>query len=177
MTKHASKEKSPNGNGQPTPGKKQSLDEHTETTWGSTIKEWVKSILIAIVLALFIRWPVIEPFKIPSGSMEPTFYDGDRIFVNKFVYGIRFPFNGFRIPYTTKTTWYADDRIFRGADPQRWDVVVFKSVEHDVQHDILVKRIVGLPVSELLSEGVLCTRMASPSNFLKKCPTSATPTA
>ena len=109
------------------------------------IFEWVKSIGIAIFLAMLIRWPIAEPFKIPSGSMEPTFFNGDRIFVNKHAYGIRFPFNGFRIPFTRTTTWYSDSWLWNGATPERWDIVVFKSVEHKVEHDTLVKRVVALP--------------------------------
>ena len=109
-----------------------------------TILEWVKSIAIAILLAMLIRWPIAEPFKIPSGSMEPTFFGGDRIFVNKHAYGVRFPFNGFRIPFTRKTIWYSENWLWKGPPPQRWDIVVFKSAEHAVEHDTLVKRIVGL---------------------------------
>ena len=107
--------------------------------------EWSRSIVIAVGLAMLFRWPVAEPFKIPSGSMEPTFIDGDRIFVDKHIYGVRYPFNGFRIPFTRNTIWYSDGRLWRGTDPQRWDIVVFKSVEPKVEHDTLVKRIVGLP--------------------------------
>ena len=107
--------------------------------------EWTRSIVIAVGLAMLIRWPVAEPFQIPSGSMEPTFQNGDRIFVDKHVYGVRYPFNGFRIPFTRNTIWYSDGRLWRGAEPQRWDIVVFKSVESKVEHDTLVKRIVGLP--------------------------------
>lgn len=107
--------------------------------------EWVRSIGIAVFLALLIRWPLAEPFKIPSGSMKPTFYAGDRIFVNKYVYGVRFPFNGFRFPFTRTTLWYSENRIWSGAAPERWDIVVFKSVEAHAEHDTLVKRIVALP--------------------------------
>lgn len=113
------------------------------STW-RTVFEWTKSICIAIALALLIRWPIAEPFKIPSGSMEPTFFDGDRIFVNKHAYGLRFPMNGFRIPWTRTTTWYTDKWLWKGASPERWDIVVFKSAEHRVEHDTLVKRVVGL---------------------------------
>lgn len=92
-------------------------------------------LLLGLVLAF--RWAVAEPYKIPSGSMEPTLYGderlfrGDRVFVNKWIYGLRIPF--------TKT------RIFRLYEPQRWDIVVFKSPEKDPEHDTLIKRVVGLP--------------------------------
>lgn len=113
--------------------------------------EWFKSLVIAIGLALMIRWIVAEPFRIPSGSMEPTLhgdpamFHGDRVFVNKFVYGIRFPLNGIRIPFLNKRLQYADKRIWRNQEPKRWDIIVFKAVEPDAEHTTLVKRIVGLP--------------------------------
>ncbi len=99
--------------------------------------EWGRSALLALSLALVIRWAIAEPYRIPSGSMEPTlhgdpgFGKGDRVFVNKFVYGLRYPF--------------MNKRIWSGQDPQRWDVVVFKTVEEDALHKTLVKRIVGMP--------------------------------
>lgn len=115
--------------------------------------EWVRSILVAVFLALLIRWPLAEPFKIPSGSMEPTFFAGDRIFVDKHIYGVRFPFNGFRIPFTLTTLWYSENRIWQGSGPERWDVVVFKSAEPNAEHDTLVKRVVGLPGERILIRG------------------------
>ncbi len=99
--------------------------------------EWVKIIVFAVSVALLIRWPIIEPFKIPSGSMEPTlngderFLRGDRVFVNKWIYGVRYPF--------------MNKRIWRGQEPQRWDIVVFKTPEENAQYKTLVKRIVALP--------------------------------
>lgn len=122
----------------------------TDAKRPNLIWEWTKSLLIAVGIALLIRWPLIEPFKIPSGSMEPTLQVGDRIFVNKWVYGVRWPFNGFRIPFTRNTVWYSEDRMLPGRDPGRWDIVVFKSVEHRVEKDTLVKRIVGLPGERIL---------------------------
>jgi len=98
---------------------------------------WVRSFCIALCLAGLIRWPITEPYSIPSGSMEPTlhgdprFLRGDRVFVNKWIYGVRYPF--------------MNKRIWHGEDPKRWDVVVFKSVEKNAKHETLVKRIVGLP--------------------------------
>lgn len=99
--------------------------------------EWIKSLGFAIGVALLIRWPIAEPFRIPSGSMEQTLHGderlgrGDRVFVNKWIYGVRYPFMNKRI-------WY-------GEAPKRWDIVVFKAVEPDAQHPTLVKRIVGMP--------------------------------
>lgn len=124
-----------------------------------SIFEWVKSIAIAILLAMLIRWPIAEPFKIPSGSMEPTLHGdnrmfyGDRIFVNKHAYGVRYPFNGFRIPFTRKTIWYTDKWLWKGESPQRWDIVVFKSIENDAEHDTLVKRVAALSGEQVLIRG------------------------
>lgn len=103
--------------------------------------EWLRSAFIALFIALAIRWAIAEPYRIPSGSMEPTFHGdpgfgkGDRVFVNKWVYGLRYPFT--------------NKRIWQGKGPQRWDIVVFKTVEEDALHKTLVKRIVGLPGEHL----------------------------
>ncbi|HOK89509.1 MAG TPA: signal peptidase I [Candidatus Hydrogenedentes bacterium] len=99
--------------------------------------EWLKGAGLALACALIIRWAIAEPYRIPSSSMEttlhgdPRFGRGDRVFVNKWIYGIRAPF--------------MNKRLFYGKAPQRWDIVVFKSVEPDAIHKTLVKRIVGLP--------------------------------
>ena len=92
------------------------------------IREWAESIIIALILALVIRTFVVQAFKIPSGSMIPTFEVGDRIFVNKFIYGAKVPFTKFRLP---------DIR-----QPIRGDIIVFKSPE-DPKKDF-VKRLVAL---------------------------------
>lgn len=99
--------------------------------------EWIKSALFALLLALSIRWAIAEPYRIPSSSMEttlhgdPHFLKGDRVFVNKWIYGLRWPF--------------LNKRIWNGHAPERWDIVVFKSVEPNAEHPTLVKRIVGMP--------------------------------
>ena len=77
----------------------------------AVVREWVESVLIALVLAVFIRTLFIQPFKIPSGSMRPTLVEGDRLFVSKFRYGPRIPFTDWRLPGL--------------GQPQRGDVVVF----------------------------------------------------
>jgi len=113
--------------------------------------EWLKSLLIAVGLALVIRWVFAEPFRIPSGSMEPTLHGepaifrGDRVFVNKLVYGLRYPLNGVRVWFTTFRIEYASKRVWQRAGPQRWDIVVFKSAEPKAKNTTLVKRVVGLP--------------------------------
>jgi signal peptidase I len=99
--------------------------------------QWTRSFAVALGIALTIRWAVAEPYKIPSSSMEPTLHGdnrigrGDRVFVNKWVYGVRYPF--------------LNKRIWNGTKPQRWDIVVFQTPEPNAVHKTLVKRIVGLP--------------------------------
>jgi len=87
----------------------------------AAIREWVESIVIAVVLALFVRAFIVQAFKIPTGSMRPTLIENDRIFVNKFVYRFR--------------------------EPQRGDIIVFKDVE-DRKKD-LIKRLIGIGGDEL----------------------------
>jgi len=77
----------------------------------SVFREYAEAIILAVILALFIRTFVIQAFKIPSGSMEPTLLVGDHILVVKSIYGIRLPIlNKVIIPLKT---------------PQRGDVIVF----------------------------------------------------
>jgi signal peptidase I len=78
----------------------------------STSREWIESILIAVLLALIVRSFIIEPFKIPSGSMEPTLQIGDKILVNKFIYGARVPFTDIFFPAVR--------------EPKTGDIIVFK---------------------------------------------------
>ena len=114
-------------------------------------QEWVKSLLIAAAVALVIRWIVAEPFRIPSGSMEPTLhgdpalFKGDRVFVDKLAYGTRFPCNRILLPFSSTWLDYANRRIWYNEAPKRFDLVVFKSVEDDARFATLVKRIVGMP--------------------------------
>ena len=95
----------------------------------------VKTIFYALVIAIVIRSLFIQPFYIPSSSMEPTMLVGDRLFVTKYTYGYSkhsFPFS----PPIFK------DRLFSDK-PQRGDVVVFKTTR-DNRTDF-IKRLIGLP--------------------------------
>lgn len=77
----------------------------------SIVKEYAETIIIAILIALFIRTFLVQAFKIPSGSMKETLLIGDHILVNKFIYGIK-------IPFLRKT-------LVPISDPERGDIVVF----------------------------------------------------
>jgi len=92
------------------------------------LRENIEAILIAVVLALFIRTFIVQAFKIPSGSMKNTLLIGDHILVNKFVYGVKLPF--------LMTT------IIPMNQPHRGDIVVFK-FPVDPSKDF-IKRVVGI---------------------------------
>ncbi len=95
--------------------------------WSYWWNEWVKPILIAAVLALFIRTFIIQPFKIPSNSMYPTLKPGDRIFVSKFIYGAKIPFTDLKLPEVR--------------EPRTGDIVVFVSPVEKKKY--LVKRYIA----------------------------------
>jgi signal peptidase I len=96
----------------------------------SQFREWVESVLIALAIAIVIQTFIIQAFKIPSGSMIPTFNIGDRIFVYKFMYSARIPFVNIRLP------------ILDIKEPKRGDIIVFTSPE-DPKKDF-VKRLIAL---------------------------------
>jgi len=89
------------------------------------IREWIETIIIALILALIIRTFIIQVFYIPSGSMEPTLHIRDRIIVNKFIYKFR--------------------------EPKRFEVIVFRYPGRkpgEPKKDF-IKRIIGLPGEKL----------------------------
>ena len=100
----------------------------------SIVREYVEAILIAVILALFIRTFVVQAFKIPSGSMLPTLKIGDHLLVNKFIYGLRVPFAG-----TTIIPW---------KEPVRGDIIVFRYPK-DRSTDY-IKRVIGTPGDTVL---------------------------
>jgi signal peptidase I len=95
----------------------------------STAREYFESILIAIVLALFIRTWVVQAFKIPTGSMENNLLVGDHLLVNKFVFA--------------PTATGLERAILPLREIKRTDVIVFKYPE-EPERDF-IKRVIGLP--------------------------------
>jgi signal peptidase I len=91
------------------------------------IKEYLEPIVIAVFIALFIRAFIVQAFKIPSSSMEPTLLVGDHLLVNKFIYGIRIP--------------YTDIKLFQYKKPGRGDIIVF-IFPKDRSKDF-IKRVIG----------------------------------
>lgn len=94
----------------------------------SGLRENIEAILVAIVLALFIRTFIIQAFKIPSGSMKETLKIGDHILVNKFIYGVKIP--------------YLQTTIVPITNPKHGDIVVFKFPE-DPKKDF-IKRVIAV---------------------------------
>ena len=97
--------------------------------WQYWRDEWVKPVLYALIIALIIRTFIVQPFKIPTSSMVPTFKPGDRIFVTKFLYGAKIPFTDIRLP--------------KVREPERGDIIVFTSPIEPKK--FLVKRLIGEP--------------------------------
>jgi signal peptidase I len=95
----------------------------------SIAREYFESLVIAVVLALFIRTFVVQAFKIPTGSMEPNLLIGDHLLVNKLVFG----------PYLRGI----ERTLLPMKDIGRRDVIVFKYPE-DPERDF-IKRVIGLP--------------------------------
>jgi len=110
------------------------------------LKETLRTIIFAMVIALLIRTLAFEPFNIPSSSMVPTLLIGDYLFVSKFAYGYG----------STGTFWNVAPFTGRisGSPPQRGDVVVFK-LPRDNSTDY-IKRLIGLPGDTIqMREGIL----------------------
>lgn len=95
----------------------------------STLRENVEAVLIALLIAIFIRTFIIQAFKIPSGSMLETLQIGDHILVNKFIYGVKLPFTDGKTLIPVK-------------DPEKGDIIVFKYPE-DPSKDF-IKRVIAV---------------------------------
>ncbi len=102
--------------------------EKLQRSWQAVFWEYAQAILIALILALFIRTFFVQAFKIPSGSMIKTLLIGDHILVNKMAYGVRNPI--------TRNSWIEFSK------PQRGDVIVF-IYPVDRSKDF-IKRVIGV---------------------------------
>ena len=127
--------------------------------------ENLKTLFYALIIAIFIRSIIIQPFYIPSSSMEPNLLVGDRLFVTKFSYGY------------SKHSFPFSPAIFNGRimykSPKRGDVVVFKT-PNDNRTDY-VKTLIGLPGDKIqVKDGkvyiiVLSLGLLSPFSSLTIC--------
>ena len=94
----------------------------------TSVREYIESLLVTVILALFGTTFVVQAFKIPSQSMEPTLLVGDHLLVNKFIFGGR-------------DSWYEKFLPYRAV--RRGDIIVFKFPFQDHPH--YVKRVIGVP--------------------------------
>ena len=108
-------------------------EKKSQSEWAHSVEQAISFFPILLIIFLF-RSFLIEPFRIPSGSMKPTLIEGDFIAVNKFAYGIRLP--------------VINKKILDLGSPERGDVVVFR-FPHDLKLDY-IKRVVGLPGDRIL---------------------------
>jgi signal peptidase I len=93
------------------------------------VRDYLESLVIAVVLALIIRLFILTAYKIPTGSMWPTLQVGDFVFAYKLPYGLRLPFGG--------------DKWFAFTTPQRGEVVVFRYPNDESLS--YIKRVVAVP--------------------------------
>ena len=112
----------------------------------SGVKDTIRVVIHALILALLVRIFLFQPFNIPSGSMIPTLLVGDYLFVSKYSYG----YSRYSFPF--------GPNLFSGRiwakEPERGDVVVFK-LPRDNETDY-IKRVIGLPGDEIqMTHGVL----------------------
>jgi len=120
--------------------------EAEETQEKSGVKDTIRVVIHALILALLVRIFLFQPFNIPSGSMIPTLLVGDYLFVSKYSYG----YSRYSFPF--------GPNLFSGRiwarEPGRGDVVVFK-LPRDNETDY-IKRVIGLPGDEIqMIHGVL----------------------
>ncbi len=105
----------------------------------SVLREWVESIIIAAVLAIFVRTFFFQIYKIPTESMVPTLIPGDKLFVSKLVYGPKLVFTNLRLPGLRK--------------PKRGEVVVFipptQKDKFFLKRKVYIKRLIGLPKEKI----------------------------
>lgn len=104
-------------------------EEDVGTQRKKVLKEFINTIVSALVIALLIRAFVVQAFRIPTGSMESTMLIGDHLLVNKIIYGIKIPFT-----YTRLVSW---------GKIHRQEIIVFTFPE-DPSKDF-IKRCIGLP--------------------------------
>jgi signal peptidase I len=109
-------------------------DKHLAAVRGGGWLDFGSGFVRALFIALAFRMVLIEPYKIPSGSMIPTLEIGDQIFVNKFIYGVRLPFTNY-VPFVLVRP------------PKRGDVIVFNNPTNEAVD--YVKRVVGVPGDRL----------------------------
>ena len=130
----------------------------------SALREGLETIVIAFLIAFVLRTFVVQAFKIPTGSMQPTLYGardhgfGDKILVNKFIYGAKTP-DWIGVPFTDWGAFVPFVTLPAVKEPARGDIIVFrtlgiKAMSQDDQNKDFIKRLVGLPGDTVEIRGV-----------------------
>jgi signal peptidase I len=124
-----------------------SMTSSTSASGMDSFWENVRTILYALALAMLLRFTIAQPFRIPSGSMQPTLEVGDYIVVTKWSYGYG------RYSFAPLEGLLPHGRLF-GRDPQRGDVVVFRPPPEPSRD--FIKRLIGLPGDRIqVIDGIL----------------------
>jgi signal peptidase I len=124
-----------------------STTDESATPMMSAFWENVRTILYALALAMVLRFTIAQPFRIPSGSMQPTLEVGDYIVVTKWSYGYG------RYSFTPLDGLLPHGRLF-GHKPTRGDIIVFRPVPEPDRD--FIKRLIGLPGDRIqVIDGVL----------------------
>jgi signal peptidase I len=119
-------------------GLEQRAERTLDYTRKSSTREMIESLVVAVLIALLLRAFIVEPFKIPTGSMIPTLLVGDHIFVSKFIYGLRVPLSN---------AWFVE-----WGTPDRGDVIVFRYPQD--QSKDYIKRVVAVAGDEVHTDGI-----------------------
>ena len=121
------------------------------TTKKNKTRELIESLVIAIVIALFVRSFIIQAYKIPSGSMEPTLLIGDHLLVNRMSYVVKIPI--------------LDKIIFSLGKPKRGDIIVFRYPE-DPSKDF-IKRVIAVEgdTIEIKNKTIYINGKKAPDNW------------
>jgi len=121
----------------------QPIQKKKDNSWDETIR----TVLIAVLLAVMFRSFAFEPFHIPSGSMKSTLLVGDYLFVSKYAYG----YSRYSFPFGLPLF---EGRVFEHEHPKRGDIVVFREPA-DTRIDF-IKRVIGLPGDSIqVKDGLL----------------------
>lgn len=127
----------------------------------SAAREWIDALVFAVIAASLIRWLLLEPFTIPTGSMEKSLLIGDFLFVSKMHYGTRIPKTPLQMPLTHQKIWGTEIKSYLDwielpyyrlpgfTSVKRNDVVVFNyPAEYEYPVDLktnYIKRAVAVP--------------------------------
>ena len=116
-----------------------------KTTLRRWWSEWLRSVVLIVIIITSFRSAVADWNDVPTGSMKPTIFEGDRIVVNKLAYDLKIPFT-----ITRLVTW---------SNPQRGDIVVLYS---PVDNKRLVKRVIGIPgdTVSMIDDGLIVNGVA-----------------